>query len=108
MPLNKGDKNKATGLDSIKSILMDELHRRKKAKEKLVSERQKFFNMLDQLPICFHLQADNYTVPYSGTGIGLAICKRVVENHNAELKVESQMNVGTIFTISLPKSCNAS
>ena len=65
MPLNKGDKNKATGLDSIKSILMDELHRRKKAKEKLVSERQKFFNMLDQLPICFHLQADDYTVPFA-------------------------------------------
>ena len=108
MPLNKGDKNKATGLDSIKSILMDELHRRKKAAEIIKNERHKFFNMLDQLPICFHLQADDYTVPYSGTGIGLAICKRVVENHNAELKVESQMNVGTIFTISLPKSCNAS
>ena len=108
MQLNVGDEKKIADLDSINNILMDELHRRKKAEDIIKNERQKFFNMLDQLPICFHLQADDYTVPYSGKGIGLAICKRVVENHNAELKVESQMNVGTIFTISLPKSCNAS
>ncbi len=54
-----------TSIDSIKSVLKDELQRRKKAKQKIVSEREKFFNMLDQLPICFHLQADDYTIPFA-------------------------------------------
>jgi signal transduction histidine kinase len=58
------DKGK-TNLDSIKSIFMDELLRRKKAEERIERERQKFFNMLDQLPVCFHLQASDYTVPFA-------------------------------------------
>ena len=63
--LGQGDTDKKIGLDSLKSILMEELNRRKKAKEKLVSERQKFFNMLDCLPVCFHLQGNDYTVPFA-------------------------------------------
>ncbi|MBC8286930.1 MAG: hypothetical protein H8E42_05580 [Nitrospinae bacterium] len=54
-----------TSLDSMKSVLMDELFRRKKAEEGIENERQKFLNMLDQLPVCFHLQARDYTVPFA-------------------------------------------
>lgn len=54
-----------TSFDSIKSILMGELFRRKKAEEGIERERQKFFNMLDQLPVCFHLQASDYTVSFA-------------------------------------------
>lgn len=39
---------------------------------------------------------------YGGTGIGLAICKRIVENHNGAIMVESQENKGTRFSILLP------
>ncbi len=39
---------------------------------------------------------------YQGTGIGLAICKRVVQQHGGELWFESEMGKGTTFYVSLP------
>ncbi len=39
---------------------------------------------------------------YAGTGIGLAIVKKIVENHQGEITVTSQLNEGTTFDIYLP------
>lgn len=40
---------------------------------------------------------------YSGSGIGLALCRRIVSNHNGIIQVESEIGKGSIFHIYLPQ-----
>ena len=40
---------------------------------------------------------------YKGTGIGLAVCRRIVERHNGQIKAISKPGEGATFSIILPK-----
>ena len=59
--------------------------------------QQKF---ADQIFLVFH-RLHNHS-KYSGTGIGLALCKTIVSNHHGHITVASKENKGTEFKILLP------
>lgn len=57
-------------------------------------------NQLEQIFEPF--QRLHFGQQYPGTGIGLATCKKIVENHHGEIWAHSQGNVGTTICFKLP------
>jgi len=41
--------------------------------------------------------------PYQGTGMGLAICHKILENHGGSINARSEPGKGSTFIIKLPK-----
>jgi PAS domain S-box-containing protein len=54
---------------------------------------EKIFNLFDRL----HGRS-----AYEGTGVGLAICRKIAENHGGTIKAKSRLGQGAEFTIIIP------
>jgi signal transduction histidine kinase len=57
-----------------------------------------------QINLVFHpFERGNSGTLFEGTGMGLAICKRIMDRHGGSIHVVSQPNKGTSFVILLPE-----
>ena len=43
---------------------------------------------------------------YEGNGIGLANCRRIINNHNGNIWLDSEIGIGTTIFFSIPKQFN--
>ncbi|AHG04785.1 histidine kinase [Halobacterium sp. DL1] len=57
------------------------------------AERERVFEVFQRL----HSQDE-----HAGTGVGLALCKRIVERHGGDIRVDSEPGEGTTFSFTLP------
>lgn len=93
-------------LNSIKKMILKDTHilqRRNNEwifslKDNGIGIDQKDFNKLFKTFSRLHSRDK-----YPGTGIGLVMCKKIVERHKGRIWLESKLGEGTTFYFTIPK-----
>jgi signal transduction histidine kinase len=111
--LSNAIKFRHTGQDPVVKLSVRKLSREEKIQRRLSVERNYFqFEVADNgigfepeyaERIFVIFQRLNGKSEYPGSGIGLAICKKIVDNHQGLISATSQPGLGATFTIILPE-----
>lgn len=67
-------------------------------KDSGIGIEEKYFDKIFQV-----FQRLNNKKDFSGTGIGLAVCKKIVEKHSGKIWIESEINKGTTFHFTIKR-----
>jgi len=59
-------------------------------------------DQLNQIFQPFHQVIQSESTPVDGTGLGLALVKRIIEAHHSKVEVESELGRGSVFFFELP------
>lgn len=77
--------------------LKDDLNYTFVFKDNGIGIEEKYISKIFQMFYRLHNQQD-----YEGTGLGLSTCKKIVEEMNGSISVDSQVGIGTSFFVKLP------
>ena len=94
-------KSEPTGREEVKKFNLDEdkVYFRITVSDNGIGFRQEYAEVIFNPFVRLNGKSE-----YPGNGIGLAICKKIVENHRGIIYAEGDENTGTRFVIILPQA----